>query len=176
MIEHIETARMAMRALALDDVDILVKLDGDPAVMRYINGGKSTSRIAMEEIVRQQRGHRWLAFHQSSGEFIGWFGIPFSDKGTHDRELGYRLRRSHWGKGLATEGARALIAVAFRDLGAHRVWAQTMTVNTASRRVMEHCGLRYVRLFHLEWPEAIDGTEFGDVEYEILKTDWEAAG
>ena len=48
-----------------------------------------------------------------------------------------------------------------------------MTVNTASRAVMERCGMRYVRTFHLEWPEPIEGTERGDVEYELTRTDWE---
>jgi RimJ/RimL family protein N-acetyltransferase len=48
-----------------------------------------------------------------------------------------------------------------------------MTVNARSRRVMERCGLRYVRTFHLEWPEPIEGTEEGDVEYELTKAEWE---
>lgn len=48
-----------------------------------------------------------------------------------------------------------------------------MTINTASRRVMERCGLRYVRNFHTDWREPIEGTELGDVEYELLRADWE---
>lgn len=47
-----------------------------------------------------------------------------------------------------------------------------MTANVASRRVLQSCGLRYVRTFHLNWPEPIEGTELGDVEYEILLSDW----
>jgi RimJ/RimL family protein N-acetyltransferase len=95
--------------------------------------------------------------------------------GRHERELGYRLRRACWGRGLATEGARALIDLAFGELDASRVWAQTMTVNRASRAVMERCGMRYVRRFHLEWPEPIEGTEEGDVEYALSRADWERA-
>jgi RimJ/RimL family protein N-acetyltransferase len=48
-----------------------------------------------------------------------------------------------------------------------------MTVNTASRRVMEEAGLKYVRTFYLEWPEEIEGTAEGDVEYAITRADWE---
>ncbi len=48
-----------------------------------------------------------------------------------------------------------------------------MTVNTASRRVMERCGLRYVRTFFDEWPEPIDGSDEGDVEYELTRAEWE---
>ena len=88
------------------------------------------------------------------------------------RELGYRLRQASWGNGFATEGSKALIAMAFTDLGLRRVWAQTMTVNTRSRRVMERCGLRYVRTFFLEWPEPIEGSDQGDVEYELTKPEW----
>ena len=50
-----------------------------------------------------------------------------------------------------------------------------MVVNTRSRQVMERCGLRYVRTFHLEWDDPIEGTEQGEVEYELRRTDWEAA-
>lgn len=55
-------------------------------------------------------------------------------------------------------------------LAVQRVWAQTMTVNTGSRRVMEHCGLQYVRTFLDDWPDGpIDGSELGDVEYEVTR-------
>ena len=48
-----------------------------------------------------------------------------------------------------------------------------MTVNAASRRVMEHCGLRFVRTFHLEGLVPIEGSDQGDVEYELTKAEWE---
>jgi RimJ/RimL family protein N-acetyltransferase len=173
MIEQLETERLTLRPISEDDVDTLVALDNDPEVMRYINGGKPTPRSEMEAIVRSRIGQRWLAFERSTGEFIGWFGLRGAN-GDHDRGLGYRLRRASWGQGFATEGSLALIKLAFTRLGAERVRADTMTVNTASRRVMERCGLRYVRTFHLEWPESVEGTELGDVEYELLKADWNA--
>ncbi len=89
-------------------------------------------------------------------------------------ELGYRLRRAAWGRGLATEGSRALLRYAFATVGLARVWAQTMAVNTPSRRVMEKSGLRYVRTFHLDWADPIEGTEHGEVEYELLRAEWAA--
>jgi RimJ/RimL family protein N-acetyltransferase len=88
-------------------------------------------------------------------------------------ELGYRLRKSSWGKGYATEGSRALIHTAFTALGARRVYAETMVVNLASRRVMEKAGLRQVRVFHQPWPDPIEGDEHGDVEYALTKSEWE---
>lgn len=173
MSRLIETDRLVLRPLGPEHVDDLVALDADPEVMRYITGGKPTARAELEATVRAARGHRWAAFHED--RFIGGFALDPAKGGPADRELGYRLRREAWGKGFATEGARALIALAFTELGARRVWAHTMTVNIASRRVLERCGLRYVRTFHLEWPEPIEGTELGDVEYELLRAEWEAA-
>jgi RimJ/RimL family protein N-acetyltransferase len=143
--------------------------------MRYINGGRPTSREEMDDIARAELRHRWVAFDREQETFIGWFALRPTGEvptGEDEYELGYRLRRACWGRGLATEGSLALLTRAFGELGAARVWAQTMTVNAASRRVLERCGLRYVRTFHLDWPESIEGTELGDVEYELLRHDW----
>ena len=115
--------------------------------------------------------NRWCACERSTDTFIGWFGLVPTGDG--DRELGYRLARAAWGRGYATEGSKALIEYAFTQLGASRVWAQTMTINTRSRAVMERCGLRFVRTFVRDWEPKFDGSEHGDVEYEITKAEWE---
>jgi hypothetical protein len=115
---------------------------------------------------------RWAAEDLTGGTFIGWLSLQPSDEGsTRELDLGYRLRRSAWGHGYATEGARALIHKAFTALGAQRVFAQTMAVNTRSRRVTEKSGLRHTRTFHLRWDDPIPGTEHGEVEYELLRED-----
>lgn len=176
MIERLETERMLLRPIALDDVDLLVELDSDPAVMRFINGGEPTPRAEAEGIVRRSLGHRWLAFHKTGGAFVGWFGMRKSDDTGRERELGYRIRRADWGKGLATEASLAVIATAFTTLGTDRIRAETMAVNTASRRVMERCGLHYVRTFHLDWDDPIEGTEHGEVDYELTRQEWERGG
>ena len=171
MADRLDTERLTLRPIAMDDVDLLVALDSDPEVMRFISGGEPTSRAQAERIVRMSLGHRWLGFDNAADEFVGWFGIrPSTAK---SRELGYRLRREAWGHGFATEGSLAVIAVAFTLPGVDRVRAETMAVNLASRAVMERCGLGYVRTFHLEWDDPIEGTEHGEVEYEITKTEWE---
>ena len=61
----------------------------------------------------------------------------------------------------------------FADLGADRIYAQTMLVHTASRRVMEKAGLRHVRSFTVDWPYPIPGDEEGDVEYALTRAEWE---
>lgn len=76
------------------------------------------------------------------------------------------------GGGYASEGARALIDLGFRQLGAERVVAQTMVINVASRRVLEKAGMRQVRTFFMEWPVPIEGSEHGDLEYAITRAEW----
>jgi RimJ/RimL family protein N-acetyltransferase len=179
----LETERMVLRRFTAADVDRLVDLDADPAVMRFLTGGRPTPRDEIAHDVlpaflsyddRFAGYGFWAAIEKSTGDFLGWFHLrPTEGSPPDEPELGYRLRRSAWGKGYATEGSRALIRKAFAELGARRVVASTMTVNTASRRVMEKAGLALVRTFHQEWPDAIDGGEHGDVEYALEKADWE---
>jgi RimJ/RimL family protein N-acetyltransferase len=170
---RIETERLVLRPLTFDDVDTLLALDGDPEVMRYITGGRPSSRDDVIDIVRRRMGRRWMGADRVTAEFVGWFGLVPSATTDGEYEVGYRLRREFWGQGLATEGTRALIDLAFTELGARRIWAETMAVNLRSRAVMERCGLRYGRTFHLEFDDPIDGTELGEVEYELSRADWE---
>lgn len=177
------TARLVLRRFTEDDLDHLVALDADPEVMRYLTGGQPTPResLAAEVLPMILRGYshgggRLAAIDRGSGEFLGWIALDQSHGPADEPELGYRLRRAAWGHGYATEGARALVDLAFAELGAVRVWAQTMAVNTRSRRVMEAVGLRYVRTFQLQWDDPIEGTEQGEVEYELRRSDWSATG
>lgn len=179
----LETERLVLRRFTADDVDDLVELDSDPDVMRYINGGRPTPRHEIEsdvlptflEYYERFAGYGfWAAVEKSTGRFVGWFHFRPAKGGRSDEiELGYRLRKSAWGKGYATEGSRALIQKGFADLGVRRVFASTMVVNAASRRVMEKAGLRFVRVFHQPWPDKIEGEEQGDVEYALLRSEWE---
>ena len=179
----LETERLVLRRFTEADADDLFDLDGDPEVMRFVTGGEPTPRdvIRNETLPRFLRAYErfegfgvWAAIERSTGEFLGWFEFyPWKDADPKEVELGYRLRRSAWGKGYATEGSRALIRKGFTELGVRRVVAETMAINAASRRVMEKAGLRYVRTFHQEWPWRIEGEEHGDVEYALTKADWE---
>ncbi|MET7617592.1 GNAT family N-acetyltransferase [Streptomyces sp. NPDC005408] len=179
----LETGRMALRPLGEADVDHLLGLDNDPEVMRFINGGRPTTREAVltESLPRFLHhypciGNRgfWAAQERSTHEFLGWFELkPLDDHSAAEVELGYRLGRAAWGHGYATEGAIALVRKAFTEFGVERVTANTMAVNARSRRVMEKAGLSYVRTFFEEWPESIEGSGLGDVEYALTRADWE---
>ncbi|MDA3644764.1 GNAT family N-acetyltransferase [Saccharopolyspora indica] len=180
----LETDRLVLRRFTEADADDLVLLDSDPEVMRFLTG-EPTPRAEIEEEVlpRILRDYdlgpagRWAALERSTGQFAGWLALqPPEDGSVEEVELGYRLKTSVWGRGYATEGARALIRKGFAELGVQRVWAQTMAVNTASRRVLEKAGLRHVRTFHLHFDDPLPGTEHGEVEYELLRPDWTSQG
>ncbi|HEY6794489.1 MAG TPA: GNAT family protein, partial [Kineosporiaceae bacterium] len=74
--------------------------------------------------------------------------------------------------GLGREGARALLRYGFLELGLHRVFAETMAVNTASRATMAAIGMRHVRTFHMVWEDPLPGVEHGEVEYAVTRAEW----
>ncbi|MCX5384342.1 GNAT family N-acetyltransferase [Streptomyces sp. NBC_00083] len=179
----LETERLVLRSVNNADADDLFALDNDPDVVRFINGGRPTTvdTIMERTLPRLMRdypcwGHRgyWAAEERATGTFLGWFEFrPLDDRSAAVVELGYRLNKSAWGRGYATEGSRALIDRGFGELGVETVTANTMTVNARSRRVMEKAGLVFLRTFTGEWPDAIPGSEQGEVEYRLTKADWE---
>lgn len=179
----LETERLILRPFTPADIDNLVDLNSDPEVTFYINGGKPISREDNETIYlpaylayhqRHQGYGFWAIEEKSTGSFLGWLHFRAPEGHPSDEpELGYRLKKSAWGKGYATEASRAVIDKGFHELGVRRVFATTMTVNVGSRRVMEKAGLQFVRTFFMEWPDRIPGDELGDVEYALTRQEWE---
>ena len=181
----LKTPRLVIRQFTEDDVDDLFNLNGDPEVMRYLTGGRPTPREEIRDQIipvhlgvygRLDRLGTWAAESTATGDFLGWFHFR-PGRGSDDIaniELGYRLRRSACNKGYATEGSRALISMGFTDLAVGRVFAHTMTVNTASRHVLEKCGLTLVSTTPYKGPYVIEGAENGQVEYALTKPEWEA--
>ncbi|MFD9871338.1 GNAT family N-acetyltransferase [Streptomyces niveus] len=169
------TPRLRLRDCVEADLDRLLALDNDPGVKRFIDGGvpATPETFRAEALPRLLGRGLWAAEERSSGEWLGWFELrPLSDAGWEVVELGYRLHRAVWGRGYATEGARALVHKAFTELGTERITANTMTVNTSSRRVLEKAGLTYLRTYFEDWPETIEGSEQGDVEYTLTREEW----
>lgn len=174
----LQTERLILRRFTDADFDHLTELDSDPEVTRYITGGIPEFDAGMLDGWLSQY-ERWPAYgtfaaiEKLSDRFLGWFHLRPEDGHEDEPELGYRLIRDAWGKGYATEGSRALVDKAFTHLGATRVWAGALAIHSASRRVMEKSGLRFVRTFHGDWPYRIPGDEHGDVEYAITRAEWE---
>ena len=179
----LETDRLVLRRFTVADADNLVDLDADPDVMRFVTGGIPTSREKIQNEVlpaflayyQRYEGYGfWAAIEKATGEFLGWFHFrPPPDAAPGEVELGYRLRKSAWGKGYATEGSRALIRKGFTESGVQRVTAEAMAANQASRRVMEKAGLTLVRAFQQPGPDPAGGGQSGAVEYALDKARWQ---
>ena len=144
--------------------------------MRYITGRPTApaevrDRFLPEYLADYERLGglgRWVAEERATGAFVGWFSLRPVERG----------RRPPWSSATgccAMPGAgvtRPRVAGRCwswrsRTFGAERVVAQTMTVNTRSRAVMERLGMRLLRSFTADWGEDIPGAELGDVEYVI---------
>ncbi|GAA2828896.1 GNAT family N-acetyltransferase [Crossiella cryophila] len=181
MAIFLTTERLVLTVPAPADLPDVIALHGDPEVMRYLSAPKSpaeteagfTSRMS----ARYPRGlGYWIARRRETGEFLGWFELYPSEADSTVVELGYRLATAAWGQGLASEGSIALVDKAFREHGVRVVTANTMAVNAGSRRVMEKAGLRFARTFFADWDgEEIEGSEQGDVEYQLTREEWSAS-
>jgi len=116
----------------------------------------------------------FAAIEKETGQMAGRFSLkPATSFGlTGGAELGYRLYPACWGRGLATEGVRALINLAFDELHLDRVVATTMADNARSWRVMDKCGLRRTSTFYYPDAHLIPGGEHGDFIYELTRNDW----
>jgi RimJ/RimL family protein N-acetyltransferase len=162
----LETDRLALRRFTEADAGLLFELDSDPEVMRYVGPYRLDSVEAYREKIRTRflpayarhpaRGV-FAAEDRATGTFVGWFALrPATEylfaaeagwTRDTDLELGYRLRRAAWGRGLATEGARALVRLALADPDVTCVVACALATNRSSVRVLEKCGLVRVREF-----------------------------
>lgn len=132
---YLQTERVTLRRFRIDDADLLIELDSDPEVMRYLSGGEATAPELIRDgaIPSILAGYdRWAgafglfaAYERVGDAFIGWFCLrPERDGPTDEVELGYRLRRVAWGRGYATEVSGALIERAFVELEVRVVWGR----------------------------------------------------
>ena len=169
----LKTTRLILRQFTENDADNLFELDSDIDVIRFANlgvikGGQPIN-TDYETIVNQTLPRFihyyqkyecygfWAAIEKLSNEFIGWFHFrPALDSqfnlnsglyNADEIELGYRLKKSAWGKGYATEGSRALILKGFFELGTQKVVSSALAANIASIRVMEKAGMKFERKF-----------------------------
>jgi RimJ/RimL family protein N-acetyltransferase len=147
----IETARLILRPLKLDDLDALAPLNADPDVMRYIGDGKPQSRAQTQMRIHaifdhwEQHGFGLCAVvDRAARTFIGFCGLQYLDN-TSEIEVGYRLAKRFWGMGLATEGAGATLRYGFDELGLDRIVAVVHPENVASQWVIQKIGLKYLK-------------------------------
>lgn len=174
----LQTRHLTLSPCRPEDRDDFIALEQDPEVMRFLNGGRPVGRDESDPnadflMPRGDEPHVWTARRTVNDGFVGWFCLwPDGDASA---ELGYRLRREEWGKGLASEGASAMLRWGFETAVYERITATTMAVNRASRRVMEKIGLRHARTVHADYADPIAGAEQGEVWYEVRRSEWRGA-
>ena len=153
MFVFLETDRLLLRRFTPGDADFLHEMDGDPDVIRFTNldGRRAPYALYRDVLIPRNLAYYdkypgygyWVAVEKATGEDIGWFHFRPSRRDPDEIELGYRLRKSAWGKGYASEGSRALVRKGFEELGTVRITATVLAANRASVRVMEKIGLQH---------------------------------
>lgn len=172
---RLTTERLVLEPLRSDHAELLVAMNADPAVMRFISGESFSRERTLRSLptwVADQRGLGFWAGFQD-GDFVGVWCLERDRDGAGAAELSYRLPRSAWGRGLATEGAAAVLDHGFGTVGLQRVWAETMAVNRASRAVLERLGFTFERSLPGDPPT--EGWEEGEVVYAVDRATWARA-
>ncbi len=145
----IQTSRLILRQWSSDDLESLAKLNADPRVMEYFPS--TLTREASNALLKSAYTHiekygwgKWAVTLIETGEFIGRIGleeIDFQASFSPNIELGYRLGFEHWGKGYASEGAKAALEYGFNQLNLKEIVAFTPIQNLRSQLVMKRIGM-----------------------------------
>ncbi len=141
-----ETERLRIRAPRENDRADFVAMSMDIDVMRFISDGNLTeegaNEIADVSINQADQAYgAWTIEDGATGEFLGWVVLMPLDE-SDDIEVGYGLKKSAWGRGIATEAARCLVEYGFDTLGLEEIVAITRPENAASQNVLQKVGLK----------------------------------
>lgn len=146
-MQILETARLILRELSIDDADALARILSDPEVMRFYPAPLDSAGVEQWIARNLHRyatdGHGlWAIVSKTNNELIGDCGLTVQEvEGESDIEIGYHVRRDHWRQGLATEAARACRDYGFARLPVDRLVSIIRPENLPSRRVAEKNGM-----------------------------------
>ena len=162
--DELETERLKLRMWRESDLDAFADMCADPLVMRYLGPGKVLTRGEAWRTMAFFAGHwilkgysHWAVEEKATGQMIGRIGF-LNPEGWPGFEIGWTLARQAWGKGLATEGARAALQYAFDVLDQPHVISLIHPDNTPSMRVAERIGEKFERHTRLsEWDVLVYG-------------------
>ena len=162
----IETNRLLLRNFTDLDAALIYELNLDPDVIRYTHdpikdlahASEILEKVIIPQYVLNNHG-RWAVHVRSTLEFLGWCGLKYRTE-LNEIDLGYRFKKEGWGNGYATEAAYASIQYGFEKLGLQRIVARAEIDNIGSWKVLEKCGMTYIR------DEEVDG--YAVKTYEIF--------
>jgi RimJ/RimL family protein N-acetyltransferase len=146
----LETDRLLLREYVEEDAEALFKLNSDPEVLRFLPDERllnveQARQILVDHPIADYRKYgfgRGACILKSTGEQIGFAGLKYLEE-LGEVDVAFRLMRTHWGQGLATEAALASVRFGFSDLGLKQIIGLVTPENIASVRVLEKTGLRY---------------------------------
>ncbi|HJW37181.1 MAG TPA: GNAT family N-acetyltransferase [Candidatus Udaeobacter sp.] len=146
----LETDRLLLREYEEADAEAFFKLNSDPEVLRFVPDKpllnvEQARQVLVDHPIADYRKYgfgRGACILKSTGQQIGFAGLKYLEE-LGEVDIAYRLMRSHWRMGLATEAALASVRYGFADLGLKRIIGLVMPENIASVRVLEKTGLRY---------------------------------
>lgn len=149
-IPDIETERLILRGPTEADLaDWTACIWSDPEVMRYMPRMDDTPDAFAKAVLagftsarEQQRVGAWVITDKADGRFMGHCMLRYRET-LDDHELGYALGKAFWGKGYATETARALVRYGFKQANLERIFAVVIPENVPSSRVLDHLGFAY---------------------------------
>jgi ribosomal-protein-alanine N-acetyltransferase len=156
----LETERLTLREYTEADAPEFFQLNTDPQVMRYVPDPPMKSQEEARQVIRShpmadyaEFGYgRWACIFKTTAEHIGFCGLKHL-KELHEIDLGFRFRPAVWGKGLATEAARACADYGFDQLGVKEMIGLSHPDNTGSMRVLEKVGMQFTGLVSpYGWP------------------------
>lgn len=158
MNAFIETERLILRELKITDARGMFEMDSDPLVHRFLGNNpvstisQSTADIAFIQAQYQENGiGRWAVIEKDSNQFIGWCGLKLirdiNNNHSNYYDIGYRFNRKFWGKGYATESARAAINYGFEELNLDQIIGIADVENHDSIKVLEKLGLIKINVF-----------------------------
>ncbi|MEK9563134.1 MAG: GNAT family N-acetyltransferase [Deltaproteobacteria bacterium] len=175
------TNRLELAVFLQSHLSELVRLNADPEVMRYFPAtlNPEESAALLQRIIEHQRinGYSLFALHlKESDAFVGWCGlmkVPFSAHFTPAVEIGWRLNKIFWGKGLAPEAARSVLRFGFLELGLSEIVSFTAELNQPSIRVMQKIGMQCNPEDTFDHPKLpVNHPLQRHILYRSQKTDW----
>jgi RimJ/RimL family protein N-acetyltransferase len=177
----LHTARLRLRPVTGEDADALFALHSSARVLRYWDAPPWSRRAQADRFVAASRqmaeegsGARLAIDRVSDGALIGWCVLSRWNPAYRSASIGYCLSEAAWGRGYATEAARALLGWAFDTLDLNRVQAETDTRNAASARVLEKLG--FEREGTLREDCVVNGEVSDSWVYGLLRRQWQPLG